>query len=138
MCVYTFLNVCAKSLQSFLTLCDPMDSSPLSQSPLSMGFSRQECWDCCALLQGNLPDPGIKPTSLISLDLVGGFFTSSAIWEDRIFLYRTCLLANLKLEIWPLKRKDSKWIFCISLKLVSLPEKKKLNNRFNFKQWKPI
>ena len=32
----------AKSLQSCLTLCDPMDSSP--QAPLSMGFSRQEHW----------------------------------------------------------------------------------------------
>ena len=32
----------AKSLQSCLTLCDPMDSSP--QAPLSTGFSRQEDW----------------------------------------------------------------------------------------------
>ena len=32
----------AKSLQSCLTLCDPIDSSP--QAPLSMGFSRQEYW----------------------------------------------------------------------------------------------
>ena len=35
------MHVC-KSLQSCLTLCDPMDCSP--PSPLSMGFSRQECW----------------------------------------------------------------------------------------------
>ena len=32
----------AKSLQSCLTLCSPMDSSP--QAPLSTGFSRQEYW----------------------------------------------------------------------------------------------
>ena len=32
----------AKSLQSCLTLCDPIDSSPLG-SP-SLGFSRQEHW----------------------------------------------------------------------------------------------
>ena len=31
------------------------------QAPLSMGFSRQEYWS--AILQGNLPDPGIEPTS---------------------------------------------------------------------------
>ena len=31
--------VCAKSLQSCLTLCNPMDLGPLS-----MGFSRQEYW----------------------------------------------------------------------------------------------
>ena len=30
----------AKSLQSYLTLCDPIDGSP--QAPLSLGFSRQE------------------------------------------------------------------------------------------------
>ena len=32
----------AKSLQSCLTLCDPIDSSP--RGPLSLGFSRQEHW----------------------------------------------------------------------------------------------
>ena len=32
----------AKSLQSCLTLCDPIDGSP--QAPLSLGFSRQEHW----------------------------------------------------------------------------------------------
>ena len=32
----------AKSLQSCLTLCDPMDGSP--QAPLSLGFSKQEHW----------------------------------------------------------------------------------------------
>ena len=33
-------SVCAKSLQSCLTVCNPMDCSP--QAPLSMGFSSQE------------------------------------------------------------------------------------------------
>ena len=32
----------AKSLQSCLTLCDPIDGS--HQAPLSLGFSRQEHW----------------------------------------------------------------------------------------------
>ena len=36
------LSVCAKSLQSCLTLCDPMDCS--LPGSLSMGFSRQEYW----------------------------------------------------------------------------------------------
>ena len=55
---------CAKSLPSCLTLCDPMDYIAL-QAPLSMGFSRQECWSGlpCAP-PGNLPDPGIEPVSL--------------------------------------------------------------------------
>ena len=34
------------------------------QTPLSMGFSRQEYWSGKnALLQGSFPNPGIKPTS---------------------------------------------------------------------------
>ena len=32
----------AKSLQSCLTLCDPIDGSP--QAPPSLGFSKQEHW----------------------------------------------------------------------------------------------
>ena len=37
------------------------------QAPLSMGFSRQEHWvGCHALLQGDLPNPGIEPASLTS------------------------------------------------------------------------
>ena len=54
---------CVKLAQSCLTLCDPMDCIAL-QAPLSMGFSRQEYWS--GLLYpppGDLPDPGIKPTS---------------------------------------------------------------------------
>ena len=44
------------------------------QAPLSMGFSRQEYWGglpCPPL--GDLPNPGIKLTSLMSLALAGGF-----------------------------------------------------------------
>ena len=33
---------------------------------------------CRALLQGNLPDPGIELLSLTSPALAGGFFTTSA------------------------------------------------------------
>ena len=36
---------------------------------------------CCALLQGELPHPGIKPVSLMSQALAGGFFTTSSTWE---------------------------------------------------------
>ena len=35
-------NLAAKSLQSYPTLCDPIDSSP--PGSLSLGFSRQEHW----------------------------------------------------------------------------------------------
>ena len=47
-----------------------------------MGFSRQEYWS--GLLcppPGDLPDPGIEPTSLTSLALAGELFTTGATWE---------------------------------------------------------
>ena len=48
------------------------------QAPLSMGFSRQEYWSGLTFpTPGNLPDPGIKPVSLMSPGLAGGFFTTS-------------------------------------------------------------
>ena len=70
--------VCAKSLHLCPTVCDPMGC----QAPLSMGFSRQEYWSGLPRPPpGDLPDPGIKPVSLMSPALAGGFFTTSAIWE---------------------------------------------------------
>ena len=46
------------------TLCDPMDCIAC-QAPLSLGFSRQEYWSGLpCLLQGNLPNQGIKPRFL--------------------------------------------------------------------------
>ena len=48
---------------SCLTLCEPMDIA--HQSPLSMGFSKQEYWSGLPLLSsGDLTDPGIKPRCL--------------------------------------------------------------------------
>ena len=58
----------AKLLQSCLTLCDPMN-----QDPLSMGFSRQECWSglpCPPL--GHLPDPGSNLSLLCLLHWQAG------------------------------------------------------------------
>ena len=52
------------------------------QAPLSMGLSRQEYWSGLPCPPpGDLPSPGIKPTSLISLALAGGLFSTSATWE---------------------------------------------------------
>ena len=52
------------------------------QAPLSMGCSRQKYWSGLPFPSpGDLPDPGIKPMSLASPALVGGFSTTSATWE---------------------------------------------------------
>ena len=62
------------------------------QAPQSMGFPRQEYWNglpCPPL--GDLLDPGIKPASLMSLALAGGFFTTSIIWKA---CYMCLILSN--------------------------------------------
>ena len=52
------------------------------QPPLSMGVSRQEYWSGLPFPSpGDLPDPGIEPTSLASPALAGEFFTNCATWE---------------------------------------------------------
>ena len=46
------------------------------RAPLSMRFPRQEYWSKFPLPSpGDLPNPGIEPTSLVSPALAGGFFT---------------------------------------------------------------
>ena len=53
------------------------------QVPLSLEFSRQEYWSGLPFPPpGDLPEPGIQPTSLISPALAGWFFTSSVTWEE--------------------------------------------------------
>ena len=52
------------------------------QAPLSMEFPKKEY--CCGLPcppKRYLPNPGIKPVSLTSPELAGGFFTTSTTWE---------------------------------------------------------
>ena len=51
------------------------------QAPLSMGFSRQECWHGLPCPPPPFPDRGIDPASLMSPALAGRFFTTSAPWE---------------------------------------------------------
>ena len=55
------------------------------QASLSMGFSRQEYWR--GLLwppPGDLPDPGMEPTSLTSTAMAGRFFTTCSTWEAQM------------------------------------------------------
>ena len=55
------------------------------QAPLSMGFSMQEYWSGLPCPPpGDLPNPGIEPTSLMSPALAGEFFITSATCEAPI------------------------------------------------------
>ena len=52
------------------------------QAPLSMGFSRQEYWSGLPFpLPRELPDPGVKPSSLTFPALADRFFSISATWK---------------------------------------------------------
>ena len=62
--------------QSCPTLCDPMDYSLLGSSAHGIFQARMLSGLPFPSL-GDLPNPGIKPTSLISPVLAGRFFTTA-------------------------------------------------------------
>ena len=50
------------------------------QAPLSTGFFRQEYWSGLPFpIAGDLPNPGIEPTSLVSPALAGRFLTNESL-----------------------------------------------------------
>ena len=73
-----FYCLCVKSLQSCLPLCNPMDCSLPGSSVHGL---QAKILEWIAMPPGNLPNPGIEPTSLMSSALAGRFFTTSATWE---------------------------------------------------------
>ena len=77
---------CVLNHFSRVQLCAPVDCSP----PVSSvhGTLQQEHWsgELCPP-PGDLPDPGIKPTSPMSPALAGGFLTTSATWEGQAWQY---------------------------------------------------
>ena len=62
-----------------------------------MGFSRQEYYSGLPFPpSGDLPHPGIKPTSLMSPALAGAFVTTSATWEALLL-------------VLPISQSSQKW-----------------------------
>ena len=88
------------------------------QASLSMGFFRQECWNGLPFpTLGDLPDPGIEPTSLVSPALVGVFFINCIT----ILLYKNKVKLKLfKNNLW--SQDLLKQIIWIELSLQSLLE----------------
>ena len=76
------------------------------QAPLSMEFSRQEYWNGLLFpALGNLPDPGIEPTSLVSLTLAGRCFTTAPLGKHDLHQpsvippkFKSCFLPLMALE----------------------------------------
>ena len=76
-----------KSLQSCLTLCNPMDCILPGSS--AMGFSRQEYRTGLPCPPpGDLPNPGIELVSLMSPALAGQFFSTSDMLQETILSSR--------------------------------------------------
>ena len=65
------------------------------QAPLSMKFSRQEYWSGLPFPSlGDLPNPGVEPTSLVSPALVGRFFTT--VPSEKAHSFQSLLVKNKK------------------------------------------
>ena len=80
LCVWVVACMHDEVRQSCLTLHDLWTVA--HQAPLSMGFSRQECWNGLPFPPpGDLPNPGMELKSLMSPALAGGIITTSAAWE---------------------------------------------------------
>ena len=82
---YMQIKITTKHLFSMLAARSCLFATPwtvASQAPLFMGFSRQEHWSVLPFSSpGNLPDPRIKPASLLSPALADEFFITGATWE---------------------------------------------------------
>ena len=71
----------ASSLQYCPTACNPVDSSPPGSS-VHDGTLQARTREWVAIQSsGDLPYPGIKSTSPVSLPGAGRFFTTRIIWE---------------------------------------------------------
>ena len=82
MCVCVCVCVCVCSVMSDSVI----PWTVALQAPLSTGFSRQEYWSELPFSSpGDLPDPGIE-LSPTSLELEGGFFTTSTTCEAPKFI----------------------------------------------------
>ena len=66
-----------------------------------MGFPRQEYWSRLPFLPpGDLPDPGIKPVSPVSLSLAGEFFTTEPPGKLRMLAAAVKSLQSCP-TVWP-------------------------------------
>ena len=65
---------------SIMSLCDLIDCSPVG-SFAHINFQQDYQSAVPFPTPGNLPNPGIKPRSLVSPELTGGYVITSAIWE---------------------------------------------------------
>ena len=97
----------AKSLQLCPTLCHPMDCS-LPGSSVHGDSPGKEYWSGLPCPPpGDLPNPGLKPVTLMFPALIGGFFfffflfffTTCTVWEARISLSNFIFMWSVSIYI---------------------------------------
>ena len=82
--------------QSYLTLAIPRTVA--HQAPLSVEFSKQGYWSGLPFPPpGDVPDPGIRPRSLASPALAGGFFSLSHLGAVGTYSFNKHLLSRLSM-----------------------------------------
>ena len=93
--LFQFTLCMCLATQSCLTLCDPVDCSPLGSSV--HGISRQECWSGLPFPSpGDLPHPEIKPLILTS-PCIGRRILCRCV----ISYTRQCIYVNATLSVCP-------------------------------------
>ena len=122
--------MCILSQFSCVWLCDPMDCS--MPGSCIMGFSSQEySSEMPCHPPGDLADPRIKPASLMSPGLAGGFFTTSTNWEALIPWYSSSkyftTLFSSKIQLSP--------VFSHPLYIIVLPKILIHHRKMSEKPW---
>ena len=118
----------AKSLQLYLTLCDPMDCSPPGSSV--HGISQARILECVGISSSRGSSrPRDETQSLTSPELSGEFFITKATWGEKV--YRTPIRLCVVDRLW------SPWLppHCVTLMnlLGYIKDKIKVTNKMNFK-----
>ena len=90
---------CDKSLQSCLTLCDPMDHRLPSSSVYGVSQARILDWGCQGIFFRGSSWPSIEFALLTSLALTGGFFITSSTWETPSITTSTFIIIVVKFQV---------------------------------------
>ena len=140
--------LCAKSLQSCPTLCDPMDHSPPGSFVHGILQARILEWVAMPSSKGS-SQPRDWTVSLTFAALAGRFFTTSATWEDQNM--HNCVLIMRELQADPKCRTFCKITCPVLQKFITFPGYKRQGNKIQHRivnsisgklvektWWKPI
>ena len=103
----------AQSLQSCLTL---WPYAPARQTPLTMGFSRQEYWS--GLLcppSGDLPDQGIKPVSPALQAILYCWDIGESQWWIYVIINLFNVIEGTTLRMNHNINPDLGWLWCVNV-----------------------